>query len=529
MATVGETLRRNTRFSIFAYLVSEGTRFLLVPVVIHFIHLDGYTLVRIAFTFFGFFALYSFGVHGAYVKYTAECRLSGDDEKLSALLSVGVMFCALVGGVTFAVVAWQREAIASLMKPDSLHPEDLEFMIVYVSAIALVCVVFGVYRSVLTGIQRMDVTNSCVIVFNIVQVVLVVALLYAGYGVRMVVVVYGIALAGPFLLMGIYVKRLLPNVRIRLSAIRRDAWRPMLNLGGRMQVLGVVALLAVSIDAVVLFRYFPEAFTGAYLVARQFSTRIQTIPMLGFGALAPASADLFAREAHETVTAVYKTAQRITVVVTAYLFMFLIVNGDLMLVAYLGPEQYSDVAWRALVALCIATTVHTVTGPGSSMLRGAGRPELEIVYQALTVALFAILVYAAIAVPDVLPNDWGVLLAMPVALALSSAVFLVLANRQFGTPALFPFGETLLPVLGGLVAAALLRGGLMLMPLDASESRWLALGAVAVLGALYTVIYVLLGWYLPGLTPGDRDQLVRLAPYGPSVREWLAPKPAGEQ
>jgi len=525
--TVSGKVRRNTRWQILAYFFSEGTRFLLVPVVIIYIALEGYTLVRIAYTFFGFFAVYSFGVHGAYVKYTAELHQKKEFEKLNGLLSVGVLMCVVFGGITVALVAWQREWIAQKMKPDALQPEIVEFMIVYVAVLAAVCVVFGVYRSILTGLQRMDATNLCVIVFNFVQLFSVLGLLFAGYGVRMVIVVYGVALAGPLVLMMFAVWRIAPEIRLRPWAIRGDSWRPMLSLGGRMQVLGMAALAAVSIDAVVLFHYLPEAFVGAYLVARQFASRIQTIPMLGFGALVPAGADLLARGAGDTVNAIYRTTQRITLVVTAYLFIFLIVNGDLLLVAYLGPDQYSDVAWRALIALCVAATIHTVTGPGSSLLRGAGKPELEIVYQTLTVVLFGGFIYGALRYRATLPEEdvalaeWALLLSMPVALAVASAVFLIFANRRFDARWWFPFGATLLPIIGGVFVAALMRSALAYVPISPEENRWIAIGVVGVMGVMYSVAFAGLVWYLPGLTASDKDQVLRLLPVGDSIRTRL--------
>jgi len=522
--TVSGKVRRNTRWQILAYIISEGTRFLMVPVVIAYITLEGYSLVRIAYTFFGFFAVYSFGVHGAYVKYTAEYYQKRDFDRLNGLLSLGVLLCAVFGGMTVALVAWRREWIAHVMKPDAQQPETIEFMIVYVAALAAVCVVFGVYRSVLTGLQRMDATNLSMIAFNFVQVFVVLGLLWAGYGVRMVITVYGVALVGPMILMMFAVWKIAPEIRLRPWAIRRDSWGPMLSLGGRMQVLGVAALAALSIDAVVLFRYFPEAFVGAYLVARQFASRIQTIPMLGFGALVPASADLLARNAHDTVNAVYRTTQRITLVITGYLFVFLIVNGDMLLVAYLGPDQYSDVAWRALIALCIAATIHTVTGPGSSLLRGAGKPELEIVYQTLTVVLFGGFIYAVLHFRPSLPEidaEWAALLSMPAALASASAIFLGFANRRFGARIWFPFNIALAPIIGGLAVAALMRAAVELAPIAPEENRWLALTVVGVMGIVYTIAFAASAWFLPGLTAEDKDQVVRLVPFGKTVLNRL--------
>lgn len=525
--SVSGKVRRNTRWQILAYIISEGTRFLMVPVVIEFIALEGYSLVRIAYTFFGFFAVYSFGVHGAYVKYTAECYQKREFDRLNGLLSVGVLLCAVFGALTVALVAWQREWIAHVMKPDAQQPETIEFMIVYVAALAAVCVVFGVYRSILTGLQRMDATNLCIIVFNFVQVFVVIGLLLAGYGVRMVITVYGVALAGPLVLMMFAVWRIAPEIRLRPWAIRRDSWGPMLSLGGRMQVLGVAALAAISIDAVLLFRYLPEAFVGAYLVARQFASRIQTIPMLGFGALVPASADLLARNAHDTVNAVYRTTQRITLVITGYLFVFLIVDGDLLLVAYLGPAKYSDVAWHALIALCIAAMVHTVTGPGSSLLRGAGKPELEIVYQTLTVVLFGGLFYTALRYGAAQSEEysaiaeWGVLLSMPIALAVASALFLGFANRRFGSRLAFPFNTTLAPVVGALLVAGLMRAAVELAPIAPENNRWLALVVVGVMGIVYTIAFAALAWFLPGLTAQDKDQVVRLIPFGRTLLNRL--------
>ena len=113
--------------------------------------------------------------------------------------------------------------------------------------------------------------------------------------------------------------------------------------------------------------------------------------MQGFGALMPASADLHTREDFRKLSNVFASAMRILAVFSLFMFTFLAVNGDLIVRGYVGPEKYDPRTVFALMFLCASSFTHILTGPGTSMLRGAGKPGFEMTYQLCAIAIFLVL------------------------------------------------------------------------------------------------------------------------------------------
>jgi len=317
--------------------------------------------------------------------------------------------------------------------------------------------------------------------------------------------------------MAFYARRFAPKLRINPLLARWDCVGELVSLGGRMQVLSVVALVVSTLDAVVFTSYGGFGFYGAYGAAQKFAQRAQGVAHQGFGALIPASADLLAREDYSTLAHVYATAMRLCCVGCVYLFGFLFINSDIAMMFVMGEDEFMPMTVSALQFLAIAYFVHTLSGPGTSMLRGAGMPLREIAYQLLTAALFLGFFF--------LMHRYGdrqfVVLTFPVALAIGAALFIYIANRFFRVSPVLPFDQTFPLILAGILLAWLTRTAWDAIPLGLPFTRWPSLLAIACNGCVFTGLFALASWFLPGLTATDKDQLVRFVPYGHTILRLL--------
>lgn len=536
---VAETLRRNTRWSVLIFVIAQGMKFLLVPIVIAHIDYDGYTLVGLSFAFFSYMSLYNFGINTAYVNYTAEFHGKGEYERLSRILSTGMAIGLAISLVLVCGVYFLNDWLVDFWNVDPDLRDDARFTFFYVAVISLLTVTFGVYRSTLTGIQRIDAVTKNQLVWSVAEFFMVLAFLHMGYGVRAVVFIYGLSTVGPLFFNYLALKKILPQVKVTFFRMTREEIRPLFSLGGRFTLVGVVGLILSTLDTLILAKYSGFVFTGAYLVARRFASRIQMLPQQAFGPLAPASADLYARKDYARLASVFAASLRIIGVVTAYIFVFTAVFSDVILKAYLGSDKYLPVTAVALTALCISLFVHTLTGPGTSMLKGAGLARYEIAYQVFTIVLFVSFYAVAKAEPDWLVNwledlPWHikiehlVVLSFPVALMIASFCFILVANAHFKAPLLCPFSSSLVLLLATPAIAGALRMGWnashlearllaitqAMLPAQADVNRWTSLIAVLILGIAYSLIFAAAAWYLPGLTRKDKEQVLRFLPKG---------------
>ena len=354
-----------------------------------------------------------------------------------------------------------------------------------------------------------------------IEILLSFSLLYFGFGIRALVFVYALSGIGSLAIMGFFVRRYDPNIHINPFRARFSALPDIFSLGAAMQVLGGLALFSAVIDSFVFARYNGLAFAGLYAMARTAAERAQGAAHQAFGALAPASADLFARGEHEKLARVYALTLRMCFLGCLYVFSFMAINPDYTMV-FLEGAKYDPASAMALRWLCVALTFHTLTGPGSSMMRGAGMTVREMVYHVITIVTFLALFHAARHAG--LGEVWQVQ-SYSAALSLGSFVFVLIANRFFRAPWHTPFlGLLPLAIAAPVLAWCVTRG------FDAAGLRAVlpftrggAVVALGILGSIYTGLFAAAVWFLPGLLMEERRQLLKLVPGGKKIAARLLP------
>jgi len=502
-----KSLMRNTRVSTLAWgwgLVMNVTRSIML---IEFFNDVEMGLWFLAFDFMGYFVVSNFGIANAFIKYTAECNAKKEYSRLSELLSTGMVFSLSLGILVLAVLFFFSDFIVSFFSLS--ESPDARFVLWGIGFTTALNIGFSVYNGTLTGVHRIDIKNWIRVSVLTVEILTMTLLLNIGYGVRMVIVLYVIGVILTTLLARHFVFKNLPNIKINPFHARRSRLREIVSFGGKMQLLGVVALVVTTFDTMVFARYGGLAFLGVYGPAKRLAKRAQGAAQQGFGALAPASADLIARGEWKELSGIYLTAMRLTAVGCMWIFAFLIVNAD-WAIQFQFEEESTPFVVFIFAALCAAFYVHALTGPGSSMLRGAGMPFREMAYQLLVIVIFLSLFYFAIKTDD---NRY-IAVTWPIARGGASLVFLMMANRFFKVKFFTPFFQTLPLLIAIALSAYGLRSILDWAHLPLPESRWVAFSYMLVTGIVYSGFCGLAAFFVPGLSQADKERIARFLPGG---------------
>ncbi len=520
--SVGAKLRRNTRAGMLTWAWGQAVMMVRMAVYYRYLGEEGYGLWFLAFSIMSYFVFYNFGINNAFIKYTAEYHAKKDYEGLNHMLSTGLVGALAMAASILIILFVFTEPVIAFFEFDPKNVGDAIFVVKGIGIVTAFTVGAGIYASVLNGIQRLDVLNACRVSFITVEVAVAFVLLFLDYGIRALVFTYGASVVLSFLAMGFFAHRYLPELRLNPMLARRACVKGMASLGGRMQILGAVALLVATIDGIVFAKFEGLAFLGVYAIARRVADRAQGAALQAFGALTPASADLIARQDYDKLSDVYGTAMRICCTGCAYLFGFIAINSDFTMIFFQGADQYNPLSAGALTFLCGALAIHTLTGPGSSMLRGAGHTLREISYHIITMAIFLAFFYYTRRTGQ--PGGI-IVLSYPVGVGLGSLFFIVVANRFFRVFPLMPFHRMILLAASGPAAAWLLRAGWDGLGLDFTVSRWTAMAAIIALGIPYTGLFSLAAWFLPGLTARDKAQILKFVPGAHGVLSRFLPTP----
>lgn len=278
------------------YLVS---RILLTPLVLTYITLAEFGLWSMCFVILSYTSMGAFGVNTTYIRYTAHFHARGQDAEIGRLLSTGMsamlFFCScfLLGlffGLPILLDVFQVEPE---MRPTAT------VLILGTAAVFSLDLTLGGFRSVVEGLQEIALVKKIYISAALVEVAAIIFFLYQGHGVRGMLYAYFIRVALDSGICIIAASRLMPSLRLSPRLINRDHARLLFVFGGKVQIMGAIAIFLTSLDRMVISSTIGLSAAGLFEVGRKFPATAKNVSAAAFGPFLPAAADL-TNSSHQT-------------------------------------------------------------------------------------------------------------------------------------------------------------------------------------------------------------------------------------
>lgn len=485
------TVRRAVTSSVVATVVARAgyliTRVLIPPFVLAHLSLAEYGLWSIAFVLVAYLATSTVGLSSAYVRYVAHHAARAEFDRVNALLSTG---CALTSALALAVLtgAWAGWPVLAdwLRIPAALEPAARPVVLAVVT-VFLLDVTVSIFRDAMTGAQRHAVVQALWAVSTTVEFLLILILVGAGRGLRGLAEAFIVrtVLHGALSLFAAY--RALPWLRLSPRLLSREALGSILRFGGAMQALGLVTMMLWSLERTLAAVLIGLDAAGVMEIAKKLPSTVVSLPGAINAAVQPAASYLRGglerdARAQAAVASLYLRSARYLSASAGLALAFLAVASLPILDVWLG-RRYPGAA-LLMSAFGVAMHLHMLTGPGTSILAGIGRPAHQLAYIGPNVAALALTVPLA----HLICGGWtavGLGLATAVGTCLGAAVFLPRACALLHAPWPVFAREVLLPgALPWLVA------GLATLPawtLAPTESRLWGLAVLSGCAALYAI------------------------------------------
>lgn len=498
-----DALSRNVGVKLVAKLGYLATRFLIPPFVLAHVGLEAYGIWATAFILVSYLGVSTFGISNVYIKYVAEYSAKRQYERANGVLAAGVLIttslCVLLFGATWLL--WPQ--VVDWLDVSPHLREEARGVVLMVVGVFLTSIALSVFGDTLSGRQRIAVGELIWVVAYLVETLLIFLLVGMGRGIQGLAEAYLIRTLIEIGLAMTVVYRSEPWFSLSPRAIRRDSLRVILHFGGTVQLLGFMAIALASIERALAAGLLGVKAAGLVDIAKKLPGMAATIPSVFASAFVPAAAYLHGGLekdpiGREKLSKLYVKGGRYMNLAAAYLCGFLATLPQPILDAWLG-EHYPGAVF-AMVLFSLSTQIHLMTGPGTSILKGIGRPHDEFYYLLPNIALLLVLVPAT----RLLVGAWeldALVVAVVVATTLAAAVFIRRANRLLDVPSRDYWQRVVwpgvLPYLVGLAVA--LPVGLVSGGLDRIGLAALVVGA----GALYSLILALLVYFLV-LETGER-------------------------
>jgi O-antigen/teichoic acid export membrane protein len=503
---IGTRIARSSALNLVGRLTYVVGWMAIAPYMLQRLGVDRFGLWSLLTVLSGLYLTFDLGVGSALTKFIAEYRAAGDRESLRGVVTMGATIYLGLSLVILLALALLRDPILDLLRVAPALRGEAERALLVAAAVYGVLNLSMLASSVLTGLHRMDVWNRIAIGTTVLQLLGVVLLLRFGFGLVALMLNTGASLALGTLLGWFAIRRLAPEIAFDRGGFARPLFARLTRYSAALQLINLGVLFQLQLDKVLFGSLISLSAVASFEFGFRVVSALWTVPTVLLPPLLPAAAHFEAVGDRARVRRLYRRAARYVFAIAFPIAAGVVALAPALYRAWLGPGHRD----AALAAAALATMlgINIVTGAGSALTRGLGRPGLEVRYQMIAMVLHVIL------------SLWlihrfgfpGGLVALVVSSAIGSLYFLWSFHRFLGEP-LVEFARAVMmrpllaAVLGAAAAAAI--GGAFDPGLEAGTRGaallHLGLGAAAMLGVVATV---LLGTRF--LSLGEVRQLLRL-------------------
>jgi O-antigen/teichoic acid export membrane protein len=477
-AHLGRRIALNTVLNVLGRFVSIVGWTLIAPFMLARLGVERFGLWSLITVVSGLYLTFDLGLSHALTKFVAEFRASGDRRSLRGIFTMGIAFFSGLGLLMITVIVLFRGPLVGFFHVGLELRDEADWALVGAAVVYALLNAYTLMSSVLSGLQRLDLWNRISILVTLLQLLGVWLVLSLGFGIRGLVVNTGIVLAIGTLVCWMVVRRLAPEIGIDSSSPSRPLWHRLKSFGAALQIINLGILVQFQLDKVLFARFVSLGAVASYEFAFRLMSALWALPSLLLPPLVPAVAHLDALAEGKRIARLYRRASRYVVTLAFPLAGGAILLAPRLFFVWLGPGHADAVlATRALAALMC---VNILTGVGSSVVRGVGRPRLEAEYHVLSMVLHGAL--SLVLIPRF--GFAGGLVALFVSGAFGSLYFVWRLHRFLGESTVRFVIEVLAWPLAAAIVATAVTGLLWGMG-DTDASRVVALAELAGAGVVF--------------------------------------------
>jgi O-antigen/teichoic acid export membrane protein len=445
-------LLKNTVFNFGGKLASYLAVLVLNPIILAYIGSERFGLWALVLLFAGYLGLVDLGFGAALTKYVAEYNMKKELYRINALFTAALSFYVLAFAVLTVTLWLLRFSLLRFFNVPEFLWNESQNIIPAAGLLFLLTSVVSVFQSLINGLQKMAITNGLAIVQAVLTTFLTIMFLNLGYGFYGVIVATLIALLPSLVALAISTRRLIPELRLDYP-FRDRGFYTILRFSLTVQVARISGVVAVYADRVLIAHFLDLITLAKYQLGYTIIVAMRGITLLIASAVVPATSELCAREDGPGLRKLYVRGNKYSLIVGLFLSGLIITLAPEIIYAWLGYKDQLVVLVIRLLG--VGHLFHVMTGMGTAMCEGLGKPGLEakfgiwltvmqIGFGVISVQVFGLL---------------GILVSTAAVMATTSIVFLYQFNKSIGSGQPSPWWILVLkPVTGSILASFLVFG-----------------------------------------------------------------------
>ncbi len=406
--TTSKRLIHNTLFNLVTFMSNALVVFFLIPFFLGQLGEVRYGLWVFIGSIFRYRGILNLGLNSAISRHIPVCFAKDDDEGIQRVVNTALFYFSSLSFVLVAVSFLIYYNAGSWLPIDPHLVRVTGLLVLIVGLGAAVSSLLQLGAATLSGLQRYDAIGVVTIVTLTVRTVLVVVLLYRGYGLLMMGCVFGISEIMSRALLCYSIRRLLPNVSLNWRSVDFALLKDMLFYGVNTFLYTIGGLIVLKASALVIGILIGMAEVSQFFVAAAAVILMSQFLQAFTGAIKPAVSDLDARDDQARVKEIGFLTQKYSLLFIIPAGCFLAVMGKEFLTVWAGGKFDDPTTIDSLAPiLTILTVGHCVRlAQHSNFLVLVGRGQHRV-FGILTALMALLCLLGSILTVKVL--GWGLI------------------------------------------------------------------------------------------------------------------------
>lgn len=426
--SIERRLRTNSGLIMAARVVTAALSLATIPVVVSRLGVAAFGTWEALVALAGLTALFQAGISGTLLWRISEAHGRADAAEIRRLARVGFGLVWAVFLLIFPFAWMLREpAVRFLGVSGEIQPLAAQIFPI-VAAMTLLNGLSETLEAVVSGSQRTGLVNVIGAVAHTLNYSAAIVMLVLGVGLWSLVIGQVIAFVARF--SGAWwtsgasrgVVSLVPALPLRTDVV-------MARYSGLLIFGAVTAALRDQTDKVVLASLASPTWVGYYGIAARLSALVMEIIRFVYLPILTAAGALHAMGDWEGVRQMYSRLMAVVSIVTGVIVVTVLGLSDYLMVLWIGRPvpEVTPLLWWLMAGSASAAML---TGPGTAICRGAGRPGIETTYLAVNLVLNLVLTISLV----LLIGPIGTAIATGATWAVSSILFLFVLHARIDLP-----------------------------------------------------------------------------------------------
>jgi O-antigen/teichoic acid export membrane protein len=382
---LASSIGKNTIFGVMSKIAQIVTRLVTVPIVISHLGLDGYGIWAIIVTAVAYMRFGSVGIKSAFQKYVAEATGNGDYESANRLLSTGTAAMAVLsvaGLIPSAIFSRQLAQLAGV------PPQFLTSASGAISMLAVVMMLSNVgaaFEAIVMGAHRIDIARKFTTIFTVAEAVVIVILLYLGFGLFAMATVMGISELGFIACCYVVARKIVPQIHVRSRYVTSSVIPELIRYAGSYQMVNVLEVVYGAIVPIAVLRVFGAETAGVFAIVGRLQSSAAMLPDAMMLPILSGGAKVFASGSVDEMRRLIAKAVKVMLALTLFPLSFMAVFGPQILYAWTGTTNPAYT--MALCLLGAAVFCGSLSLLGLVLYRVSGKALLDNIRQIIRIAI----------------------------------------------------------------------------------------------------------------------------------------------